>query len=597
MMKPKEGGLVATVFPFVPVMRRMDGTMLRRDLGAAVSVALFTAPQGMAYALIAGMPPATGIWSSVIASILGAAFGSSEFLINGPTNAMSVLLAANAALFATHGDPTRMIALVTLVIGAGQLLAATARLGKFSRFVSEPVLSGFTAGAGIYIAVNQLPGALGLSRKALGLTIFGWTPPSNCVADFARVVVNVAHTNRTSLAVAGATFLLVRVLQHLEPRIGRRLPAPFAAVVALTIVSWALGLGDPSRGADKLRLVRDIEPIRRALPALRLPTGNLEDLRALVGPAFAIGLLGSVEALAIGKTLASRAGHAFDANRQLIGEGICNVGAALVGGFASSGSFTRSAVNFESGAATRMSCILSGVLVVVVLFAFAPGADLIPVAALAGTLIHVGVKLVNVSKLKNALNATYADRTVLLVTFVSVLVTEHLQYAVFIGIGVSIVSALRRAEGFKLVHLVEDGRLGLVERPLAKAALGEIVAIDLQGELFFAAADELETRLRAIFDGGTRYVVLRLAQSYNLDLTCAEAIEAVARRARDRGGRLILSGVRPGTRGTLERARVIERIGADAVFELEDELIGSTIRALEYAKKLAGRHIPLAHWP
>jgi SulP family sulfate permease len=592
-----KASVLSTVFPFVPVLRRMDGPAWRRDLGAAVSVALFTAPQGMAYALIAGMPPVTGIWSSVVASILGAAFGSSEFLINGPTNAMSVLLAANAALFVAHGDPARMVALATFAIGAGQLLAAAARLGRFSRFVSEPVLSGFTAGAGVYIAINQLPGALGLSRASLELHLFGWSPPPNCVFDLARVAVNLGRANVTSFAVAAATFLLVRGLQRLEPRLGRRLPAPFLAVVALTLVSWLLGLGDPARGADKLRLVRDIEPIARALPALHLPAGSLADLRALAEPAFAIGLLGSVEALAIGKTLASRAGHVFDANRQLVGEGVCNLGAALVGGFPSSGSFTRSAVNFESGAATRMSCILSGFLVVGVLFVFAPGANLIPVAALAGTLIHVGIKLVNVSKLKNALAATYSDRSVLLVTFVAVLLSEHLQYALFIGIGLSVVQALRRAEGFKLMLLVEDGRQGLTERPFALAALGEIAAIDLQGELFFAAADELESRLRGIFDGGTRYLVLRLAQSYNLDLTCAEVLEVVARRARERGGRLILSGVRAGTRGTLERAGVIERIGSDAVFEIGDDLLGSTIRALEFAKKLAGRHIPLAHWP
>jgi sulfate permease, SulP family len=574
------------------IVRNSDASTIRRDLGAALAVALFTVPQTMGYAMIAGLPPAAGIWSAVLASIFGAAFGSSEFLVNGPTNAMCVLLAANAALFASRGDPVAMVVLVTLMISAIQLGAAALKLGKFTRFVSEPVLTGFTAGAGIYIAINQLPLLLGLARADIAPTIAGWTPPAACAFDLVRILSSLASVNPTAATVGISTFLLVRGFQRLEKRIGRgRIPAPFVAVLLVSGVAYLFELSVPGKHA--LRLVSDIAPLARSLPHLVWPAFSTEDLWALVSPALAIAALGAVEAIAIGKALATKAGHPFDANAQLLGEGAGNMAAALVGGFASSGSFTRTAVNYESGAATRLSAIFSGILVLAIVLVFAPAANHIPIAALAGTLVHVGLKLVNVSRLKAAAQATRADLSVLATTFFAVLLTEHLQYALFAGIAMSIVQALRRAEGFKLVGLELDGRGMLLERPLEETQGSRVVAIDLQGELFFAAADVLETRLVAILNGGTRFMVLRLAQAYNLDFTSADALRNVGRVARKLGGRLVLSGVRPGTLGTLSRAGVIDELGQDAVFALEAEVIGSTLRALDYARELSREAQPL----
>jgi sulfate permease, SulP family len=573
--------------PLVGTVRRYGAEAARRDAVAALTVALFTIPQAMAYALIAGMPPAAGIWAAVAASILGAAFGSSEFLVDGPTNAMSVLLAANFALFASGGDPVAMIVVVTLLMGALQLAAAALRLGGFARFVSEPVLTGFTAGAGIYIAVNQLPPLLGLDRALLPRTVGGFALPANCVFDLLRALAGAGRTNLVALGVGAGTFAAVRALQWGERRLERRLPAPFLAVAGFTALAFVLGLGEPEAGPGKLMLVRDIAPLRRSLPALAWPDFTLADLKAVLGPALAIGTLGSVEAIAIGKTLAARVGHVFDANRQLVGEGLCNVGAALVGGFASSGSFTRSAVNFESGALTRLSAVFSALLIVAILLLFAPVANYVPVACLAGTLIHVGLKLVNVGKLRLTLQTTVGDRMVLLTTFLGVLLVEHLQYALFAGIAMAIYQALRRAEGFKLTVLEEDAAGHLFERPLVPADRAEVLVVALQGELFFAAAEVLDRRLRELLGNGTRFVVLHLTHAYNLDSTCAETIAQVARDARARGGRLILAGVRAGLHGTLERAGVLRELGEEAVFLHEDQVLASTRKALASARRLA----------
>jgi SulP family sulfate permease len=360
-------------------------------------------------------------------------------------------------------------------------------------------------------------------------------------------------------------------------------------MVIVTAIVWWLEL-DRAGASERVRVVRDIEPLTRQLPGLRLPHIDFERARALIGPALAIGLMGAVEAIAVGKTLAARAGHKFDASRQLVGEGFCNLGAALVGGFASSGSFSRTAVNYEAGAVTRMSCIASGLLVAVLVLAFAPVANVIPIAALAGTLVHIGLKLVDVARLKVLFDTTTGDRTVLLTTFASVLFVEHLETALLIGIAVSVYFALRRAEGFKLrvLWMGHDGSLRESgEFQPAQADL--ITVLNLQGELFFAAAEELHAELIKLLDSRARVIVLRVQEAYNLDATTAQAIVNVANEARKRGGRLLLCGVRPGMYGTFERAGLIPELGADALFVAEREMLGSTRRAVSYARELAAK--------
>jgi SulP family sulfate permease len=585
---PSPPPAIERAFPFVRTLRDYRATFLKHDLMAGLTTALFTIPQGMAYALIAGFPPAAGVATSVVASILGAAFGSSEFLINGPTNAISVMLAGNAALFAAQGDPVSAIVLLTLMIGASQLIAGMLRVGTLTRFVSEPVLTGFSAGAGVYIIINQLPAALGIEKKQIVADLWGMTPTKGALPDLLRLLRSLEASHLNTLALAVLTFAIVRGLQRVEKRIGRRLPATFIAVVFVTgVASW---LGWTEQGtAAHIKTVRDIEPLTRSFPSLRLPEIDLARVRGLLEPAFAIGLMGAIEAIAIGKSLASRAGHPFDASRQLIGEGVCNLGSALVGGFASSGSFSRTAVNHEAGAITRISCISSGFLVLWIVMAFAPLANLIPIAALAGTLIHVGLKLVDVARLTSVFATTTGDRTVLLVTFAAVLLAEHLENALFLGIAFSIYYALRRAEGFKLRVMSENADGTLSEAGDELSARGPVRLVNLQGELYFAAAEELQAELRQKLSGETLYLVVRVQESYNMDATTAEAIAQVAEEAQRRGGQLILCGVRAGMYGTFERASLLTKFGNDAIFRAEPELLSSTHKALAHAHALAAR--------
>ena len=188
------------LLPLVRTLRGYGLDQLRPDFVAGLTTALFAVPQAMAYALIAGFPPASGIATAVVASIFGAAFGSSEFLINGPTNALAVMLAANAALFAANGDLIGSVVLLTLLVGAVQLVGGLLRIGTLTRFVSEPVLTGFTAGAGVYIVINQLPAFLGIERAAIARDLWG-LPLLHCALfDLLRLLRSLDATHIATTA-------------------------------------------------------------------------------------------------------------------------------------------------------------------------------------------------------------------------------------------------------------------------------------------------------------------------------------------------------------------------------------------------------------
>jgi SulP family sulfate permease len=587
---PPAGSGIERLVPLVRTLRSYRASYLRHDVIAGLTTALFTIPQSLAYALIAGFRPVAGLFTAVAASILGATFGSSEFVIVGPTNAISVMVAANAALFAAHGDPVQAIILLTLMVGAIQLIASLLRAGALVRFVSEPVLTGFTAGAGLYIVINQIPSLLGIGKAAIPATFRGLALPKAAVFDLLRVSLALPATNRTALAIGAFTFLTIRALQWLEKRGSFRLPANFIGVALATAIVAVAGL-DAGTGAHRVRVVRDIEPLVRALPHLYLPRLDLRAIRNLFAPAVSIAVMGAVESIAISKALAGRARHSFEANRQIFGEGMANLGAALVGGFASAGSFSRTAANYEAGAVTRMSAALSGILVLLIVIAFAPLANMIPIAALAGTLVHVGLRLVDVGRWRAMFSTTPGDRTVLVVTFVGVLFVEHLETALIVGVWLSLYFALRRAEGFKMQVMRFDDQGALREVREAEAAADtEVTVVNLQGEMFFAAADEIQVGLLKLLDSSrTRFIVLRLQEASNLDATAAIALSKVALEARGRGGRLLLCGVRPGMLGTLERSRAIEIIGRDAIFPHEGEMLSATRRANAFAHELAAQ--------
>ncbi len=559
---------------------------LRGDITAALTVALFAIPQSMAYALVAGVPPVHGLYAAIVASVLGAAFGSSNFLIDGPTNAISVMLAANLGLLAGGGDPVAVMLAITVLTGVIQIAVGSLRLGSVTRFVSMPVLHGFTAGAGVYIVAGQLPAMFGFASTPPPVTIGGLALQSTCLTKILGTVLQLGETNLVALAVALGTFATIRGVRRYEKHSGQRLPATLIGIALATVACELLGLSSPELGEARVRIVADIQEITRSLPSLHMPNFMAVAPQRLLGPAAAIAVLGSIEAIAIARTLADRSGQDFDPNKQLVGEGVANVGTGLFGGLTSSGSFTRSAVNYEAGASTRLAGVLCGLFVALLLLAFAPAANRIPVPALAGSLLHVALILVDPRKIKTSMTTTRADRWGLLVTFAGVLLLSHLEQALFVGIAVSLAIVTRRAERVEL-HRLELGDDDELHESDWDGLHGDepILALDVQGELFFAVVDSFERSLRPLTTGHVRYLILRLRNARNLDSTVCEGIERLAQTMKGNDGCIVFAGVTMGTEGTLRRAGVIDSLGEGCLFPTEGRVYRSTRHAIEWAQE------------
>ena len=573
----------------IPIVRTVRGyrrEYLRGDLVAALTVALFAIPQSMAYALVAGVPPVHGLYAAIVACVLGAAFGSSNFLIDGPTNAISVMLAANLGLLAGGGDPVAVMLAITVLTGAIQIAVGALRLGSITRFVSMPVLHRFTAGAGVYIVAGQLPAMFGFTSKPPPISVGGLELQPTCLTKIVGTALQLGETNLSALALALGTFAIIRAIRWHEKGTGRRLPATLVGIAAATLICEMLGLSSPDLGDAKVRIVQDIQEITRSLPSLHIPDFMAVAPQRLLGPAAAIAVLGSIEAIAIARTLADRSGQDFDPNQQLIGEGVANVGTGLFGGLTSSGSFTRSAVNYGAGATTRLAGVMCGLLVLVLLLAFAPLANRIPIAALAGSLLHVALILVDPRKIKTSMTTTRADRWGLIITFVLVLVLSHLEQALLVGIAVSLGIVARRAERYELhrLELGEDGDLHESEWDGPRPG-EQVLALDVHGELFFAAVDAFEQQLRPLTNGEVKFLILRLRNARNLDSTVCEGIERLAQAMRANGGRIVFAGVPKGTEGTLRRAGVIDALGEKILFPTEGRVYRSTRHAIEWAQE------------
>lgn len=461
---------------------------LRSDAMAGLTVAVMGVPQAMAYALIAGLPPVYGLYTAMVTCAVAAVVGSSHHLVTGPTNALCmVLLSLTAHLPAKYGVSLLEAALlITFMAGAVQLLFGLFRLGAIVRYVSNSVIVGFTAGAGILIAVNQL-------KNIMGVRFTGETPES-----FREVIsATLTHLPDTN-PFALATGLLTAALLLFIPRISRRLPAALIAIVASGLLSFSFGWHRAENPDLRVEIVRDIEPIRGDLALFHLPefvtAPNYELMRELGMGAIALAILGLVEAASIARAIGARSGQRIDFNREFVGQGAGNLVGSFFSCFCGSGSFTRTAVVFQAGGRTRMAAVFSAAWTALTVLLLAPVANFIPKAALAGLLVVIAFSMIDKHRLALTWRSGGGSRLVLGGTLASTLILP-LEYAIFVGVFLSIALLLRVTARTDLTQLVPRTDVGFEEIPFNRAAPSPVVTINLEGDLYFAAAEDLDYEL------------------------------------------------------------------------------------------------------
>jgi SulP family sulfate permease len=548
---------------------------LRADLIAGLSVAVMGVPQAMAYAMIAGLPPVYGLYTATITCFVAALIGSSNHLVIGPTNASCmVLFSLTVDLAGRHTlSPLQTVLLLTFMTGALQFLFGALRFGGVIRYISQSVVIGFTAGAGILIAGNQLKNILGIDIQSAQAERFHEV----LVATFR----GIGDTNPRALFIG----VLTAAIGILAPRLHRRLPGTLLGVGLVGLASYFLGwhLLEPG---FRVTIVQDLQPIRGSLPSFQLPdliaAPSYALMREVGTGAAALAILGLIEAASIARAVAARSGQRLNFNREFMAQGSANMVGSCFSSFVGSGSFTRTSMCYQTGGQTRMAAAFSAGWTALALLVLGPIANYIPQAALAGILIVIAYSMVDKRRLGLTWKSGRNPRLVLAGTLVSTLLLP-LEYAIFVGVFLSIVMLLRTTGRTYLTQLVaaEDG--GFEEVPFNRAAPAPVVTVNMEGALYFAAAEDLDYELLRCTTTQTRVVVLRMKRLRAVGGTAMAMLEHFSTLLHERDIYLVVSGIEEELEGILTSSGVRQQIGEQNIFYADNRLFQSTQLALARA--------------
>jgi sulfate permease, SulP family len=528
----------------------------RADLVAGITVAVVALPLALAFGVASGLGAEAGIVTAIVAGIVAGIFGGSHLQVSGPTGAMTVVLVPVVASFGPSG-----VLVVALLAGLLLVVAGALRLGRYAGVLPWPVIEGFTVGIALLIFLQEVPAALGVPRPE----------GTNTAVVALRAVDNWAGGNWTTLAIVA----LVVVVMVVVPRLHRALPASLIAVALATIVTEILGLHIGLIGA-----------IPAGLPAPRLPHFDLARLPELISPVLAVTALAAIESLLSAKVADGMAdGDAHDPDRELVGQGLANVAVSFFGGMPATGAIARTAVNVRAGGRTRVSAIVHGLVLVVVVIALAPVVAAIPLAALAGVLIVTSMRMVELSTTMRILRSSRGDALLLLTTAVAT-VAFNLVIAVGVGVALACVLALRAvadSAAFERQPLHDIA----IDDDLEHVLLHEhIVTYRLDGALFFGAAQRFLLELADISD--VEVVILRLGGLRVLDSTGAQALADLVVHLEHRGITVLLVSVRP------EHQQLLQRVGTLDALAHPTHISPSIGSALDHAHRhvLRNRALP-----
>ena len=565
--------------PALGSLRHYSRDDARGDLIAGLSVAAVAVPQAMAYALIAGLPPEMGLYTAIVMTAVGAIFDSSRQLINGPTNAISIALLSVTAL---EADPVMRVQVavgMALVIGVMQILISLLRLGDLTRYISHSVIVGFTLGASVLLVLDQL-------KNLLGLHAIGGVH-DHFLTRFWRTLSEGGQVHLPTLSVGLGSIALLLALRALKKRLALPL-LPELLIVIVIMAAVTQGLHLDQRG------VAVIGDIPAHLPRPEVPALTWSWVRDHATSAFAIALLGLLEAIAMAKSLSAITRQKLDSNQLCLSEGLANLSGSFFGCMPGSGSLTRSAINQQAGARTQWSGVVSAIAVGATMMLFAPYARFIPRAALAGLLMVTAARMVSLHDLRYHARVSRFDTIIVGATAFSALAIS-IEFCVLIGTLLSFVLTVPRAAHMRLTEFFVDTDGSIVERLAEDDACPRIRIYGFDGEFCFAAVSHMERffdRIEADIRPETAVLVLRLKRAHNPDAVAISMLEGLCDRMRERGVAVVLCGVRPDLEGALRRCGLEEKIGIDHIFHEESIRLTSTQQAIRFAYQLLPETCP-----
>lgn len=555
------------LFPFLIWMRYVNKESLKSDLMAGLTGAVIVLPQGVAFATIAGLPPEYGLYTAMVTPVIAALFGSSHHLISGPTTAISIVVFSTISHHVEAGSPEFVSLALTLTFLAGvyQLAFGLVRLGALVNFVSHTVVIGFTAGASILIATSQIKHVLGIQIPKGESFLHTWMDVISMSGDINGYVFLVAVITLLSAVIAKVYF--------------PRLPNLLIGMVVGSIV--ALLLKDSS---GNIALVGEIPA---QLPPLSSPDFSLTTIKMLAPEAFAVALLGLIEAVSISQAIATKSNQRINANQEFVGQGLSNVVGSFFSSYAGSGSFTRSGINYNAGAKTPMSAIFAALFLMLIILLVAPLTAYLPIAAMGGVILIVAYNLIDFHHIKQIIKYSRSETAILATTFFATLFLE-LEFAIYLGVLLSLVFFLAKTSTPEIETLALDNDsknakrklINISEKPVKQCPQLKIIRIDMS--VYFGSVNHIRDRLHSIAENERIYHILIDASGINfIDLSGAEMLVQENNRLAKYGGGLYFTGLKASVYEFAAKACFIKKIGSSHFFDHKRFAIASITKRLD----------------
>ncbi len=550
---------VDRIFPFLAWIGSVNRSTLKSDLFAGFTGAVIVLPQGVAFAVIAGLPPEYGLYTAMVTPIVAALFGSSLHLISGPTTAISIVVFSAVSNHAVPGSPEFVSLALTMTFLAGvyQFVLGVARMGHLVNFVSHTVVVGFTAGAAILIATSQIKNVLGIHIPRGESFINTWVDVWKGLAD----------TNFYILLVASATLATAILIKKFYPSF------PHLLFALITGGAIAFSLDGQNYG------ITFVGEIPAHLPPISTPDFSFATIKQLAPEAFAVALLGLIEAVSISRSIAIKSHQRINSNQEFIGQGLSNIVGSFFSSYAGSGSFTRSGINYASGAKTPLSGIFAALILMLIVVLIAPYSRFIPVAAMAGVILLVAYGLIDQGQIKHVLESSKSETAILLTTFFATLFLE-LEFAIYLGVLLSLVIFLARTSTPDIVVLAPDfnpryHKHALVDvstKPVVQCPQLKIIRVDMS--IYFGSLDHIQSKIHKITKRDKVYDILIIADGINLiDLAGTEMLLHEAERLDSMGGGLYFAGIKPAVYESISKTHLINGIGNAHFFDDKKEAI------------------------
>lgn len=538
--------------PILDWTKNYSNKHLKGDISAGLTVGVMLIPQGMAYAMIAGLPPIYGLYASTIPLIIYAIFGTSRQLAVGPVAMVSLLTAAGIGAIAEGGTETylALAILLAFLVGGIQFLLGAFRLGFLVNFLSHPVISGFTSAAALIIGLSQL-------KHLLGIDLARSHHVHEIIIQAAENIGSI-HWITLGIGLGGIVLILI------AKRINKSIPGPLLAVVFGILLVFGFGL--TSTGVKIVGSVPD------GLPSFAFPDINFNNIELLLPTALAISLVSFMESIAVAKAIqAKHKDYKVSPNQELIGLGLANLGGSLFQSYPVTGGFSRTAVNDQAGAKTGLAAIISAVLIILTLLFLTPLFYYLPKAILASVIMVAVFGLIDYKEALHLWKSNRSDFWILMVTFIATLALG-IEQGIGIGVILSLAMIIYRTSK---PHIAELGNVpGTIfyrnkNRFDNVSIQNDILIVRIDAQMYFANSNYIRESIEALLQNrgkGIKAVIINSDSINNLDSSAIHTLDDMITDFKNQGIQVMFSGVKGPVRDAMVKADMIDKVGKENFF-------------------------------